>query len=111
MSYAAAFLAVASRHGERITLERNGEVLGTGLALLRPIFDRRGQFLPADLGLERREQVLCMAQADLPLDPAPGRTLVRCEEGVYRVVNVRRVTAGLELVYWRAILEREVEGL
>ena len=111
MSYAAAFLAVASRHGERITLERNGEVLGTGLALLRPIFDRRGQFLPADLGLERREQVLCMAQADLPLEPAPGRTLVRCEEGVYRVVNVRRVTAGLELVYWRAVLEREVEGL
>ena len=111
MSYAAAFLAVASRHGERITLERNGEVLGTGLALLRPIFDRRGQFLPTDLGLERREQVLCMAQADLPLDPAPGRTLVRCEEGVYRVVNVRRVAAGLELVYWRAILEREVEGL
>ena len=111
MSYAAAFLAVASRHGERITLERNGEVLGSGLALLRPIFDRRGQFLPADLGLERREQVLCMAQADLPLDPAPGRTLVRCEEGVYRVVNVRRVTAGLELVYWRAVLEREVEGL
>ena len=111
MSYAAAFLAVASRHGERITLERNGEVLGTGLALLRPIFDRRGQFLPTDLGLERREQVLCMAQADLPLEPAPGRTLVRCEERVYRVVNVRRVTAGLELVYWRAILEREVEGL
>ena len=111
MSYAAAFLAVASRHGERITLERNGEVLGTGLALLRPIFARRGQFLPADLGLERREQVLCMAQADLPLEPAPGRTLVRCEEGVYRVVNVRRVTAGLELVYWRAVLEREVEGL
>ena len=111
MSYAAAFLAVASRHGERITLERNGEVLGTGLALLRPIFDRRGQFLPTDLGLERREQVLCMAQADLPLEPAPGRTLIRCEEGVYRVVNIRRVTAGLELVYWRAILEREVEGL
>ena len=111
MSYAAAFLAVASRHGERITLERNGEVLGSGLALLRPIYDRRGQFLPADLGLERREQVLCMAQADLPLEPAPGRTLVRCKEGVYRVVNVRRVTAGLELVYWRAVLEREVEGL
>ena len=111
MSYAAAFLAVASRHGERITLERNGEVLGTGLALMRPIYDRTGQILPTDLGLERREQVLCMAQADLPLESAPGRTLVRCEEGVYRVVNVRRVTAGLELVYWRAILEREVEGL
>ena len=111
MSYAAAFLAVASRHGEEITLERNGKVLGTGLALLRPIFDRNRQFLPTDLGLERREQVLCMAQADLPMGPAPGRTLVRCEEGVYRVVNVRRVTAGLELVYWRAILEREVEDL
>ena len=111
MSYAAAFLAVASRHGQTVDLERNGEVLGSGLALLRPIFDRRGQFLPTDLGLERREQVLCMAQADLPLEPAPGRTLIRCKEGVYRVVNVRRVTAGLELVYWRAILEREVEGL
>ncbi len=111
MSYAAAFLAVASRHGERITLERNGEVLGTGLALLRPLFDRRGQFLPADLGLERREQVLCMGEAALPLEPAPGRTLVRCKEGTYRVVNVRRVTAGLELVYWRAVLEREVEAL
>ena len=111
MSYAAAFLAVASRHGERITLERNGEVLGTGLALLRPLFDRRGQFLPVDLGLERREQILCMGEAALPLEPAPGRTLVRCKEGTYRVVNVRRVTAGLELVYWRAVLEREVEAL
>jgi hypothetical protein len=111
MSYAESFLAVAFRHGQTVSIERNGEVLGTGLALLRPIFDRRGQFLPTDLGLERREQVLCMAQAGLPLEPAPGRTLVRCEEGVYRVVNVRRVTAGLELVYWRAILEREVEGL
>ena len=111
MSYAAAFLAVASRHGQTVSVERNGEVLGTGLALLRPLFDRDRQFLPTDLGLERREQVLCMAQADLPMGPAPGRTLVRCQEGTYRVVNVRRVTAGLELVYWRAILEREVEGL
>ena len=111
MSYAAAFLGVASRHGETITLERDGEVLGTGLALLRPIFDRKGQFLPADLGLERREQVLCMAEAALPFAPAPGRTLVRCEEGTYRVVNVRRVTAGQELVYWRAILELGVEDL
>ncbi|MBQ9853243.1 MAG: hypothetical protein IJO69_03505 [Ruminiclostridium sp.] len=111
MSFAAAFLAVASRHGQRISLERDGEVLGSGLAILRPIFDRKGQFLPTDLGLERREQVLCMAEAALPFDPAPGRTLVRCEEGTYRVVNVRRVTAGLELVYWRAILEGEVEDL
>lgn len=111
MSYGAAFLGVASRHGEIITLERDGEVLGTGLAILRPIFDRKDQFHPGDLGLERREQVLCMAQAALPFAPAPGRTLVRCEEGAYRVVNLRRVTAGLELVYWRAILEREVEEL
>ena len=111
MSYAAAFLAVASRHGQTVSVERNGETLGSGLALLRPIFDRRGQFFTTDLGLERREQVLCMAQADLPFEPAPGRTLVRCQEGTYRVGNVRRVTAGLELVYWRVILEREVEDL
>ena len=105
MSYAGAFLAVARRHGEQITLERDGAVLGTGLALLRPLFDRKNQFLPADLGLERQVQVLCMAEAGLPFDPEPGRILVRGQEGVYRVVNVRRVTAGLELVYWRAILE------
>ena len=109
MSYGAAFLAVASRHGQTITLERDGTVLGSGLALLRPLFDRKGQFLPTDLGLERREQVLCMGEAALPFEPAPGRTLVRQGEETYRVVNVRRVTAGLELVYWRAILEREVE--
>ena len=48
MSYAAAFLAVASRHGQRISLERDGEILGSGLALLRPLFDPRGQFLPTD---------------------------------------------------------------
>ena len=111
MSYAAAFLAVASRHGQRISLERDGEILGSGLALLRPLFDPRGQFLPTDLGLERQEQVLCMAQAALPFDPVPGRTLVRCREETYRVVNVRQVAAGQEPVYWRAILEREVEEL
>lgn len=111
MSYAAPFLAVASRHGQVITLEREGAVLGTGLALLRPLFDRQRQFLPGDLGLERREQVLCMAQADLPFEPAPGRTLVRQGEDTWRVVNVRQVTAGRELIYWRAILEREVADL
>lgn len=107
MSYAAAFQGVAARHGQTVTLEREGAVLGTGLALLRPLFDRNRQFLPADLGLERREQVLCLAEPALPFAPTPGRTLVRCGDGVYRVVNVRRVTAGRELVYWRAILEGE----
>ena len=111
MSYGAAFLAVASRHGQTITLERDGTVLGSGLALLRPIFDRNRQFLPADLGLERREQVLCMGEAALPFEPSPGRTLVRQGEDTWRVVNVRQVTAGRELVYWRAILEREVADL
>ena len=110
MSYAAAFLAVVSRHGETIALEREGEVLGTGLALLRPLFDRKLQFLPTDLGLERQARVLCMAEAARPFEPLPGHTLVRGEEGVWRVVNVRRVTAGGELVCWRAVLEEVVEG-
>jgi hypothetical protein len=110
MSFARAFLAVAARHGEKIILEREGEVLGEGVAILRPVFDRKHQFLPTDLGLERQVQVLCMAEAALPFDLLPGHTLVRSGEGVYRVVNVRRVTAGLELVYWRAILEEVVEG-
>ena len=110
MSYAAAFLAVAARHGERIALEREGEVLGTGLALLRPLFDRSAQFLPGDLGLDRQVRVLCMAEAALPFDPLPGYPLVRGERGVYRVVNVRRVTAGRELVCWRAVLEEVAAG-
>jgi len=111
MSYGAAFLAVAARHGQTVTLERDGVVLGSGLALLRPLFDRKGQFLPTDLGLERREQVLCLAEASLPFEPTPGRTLVRQGAETWRVVNVRQVTAGEELVCWRAILEREVEEL
>ena len=110
MSYAAAFQAVVSRHGERIVLERDGEVLGTGLALLRPLFDRRPQFLPGEAGVERQVRVLCMAEGAIPFDPQPGHTLVRWGERVYRVENVRQVTAGLELVYWRAILEEVAQA-
>lgn len=111
MSFAGAFRAIVGQYGQKVTLERNGVVLGRGLAVLRPVTDRNRQFVPTDLGLQRQEQMLCMGEAGLPFAPAPGETVLRQGENAYDVVNVRPVMAGEERIYWRAILvRREAEG-
>lgn len=106
MSYVGVFGILAAAYGQGVDLYRNGALLGSGRAILRPILDRDRQFVPTDLGTDRREKVLCMAEAALPFGPEAGETVVRQGEDAYDVVNVRPVRVGEELVYWRAILTR-----
>lgn len=109
MSFAGSFLAIAARYGQEVSLLREGKTLGSGLAVLRPVLDQERQFLPTELGLYRREMVLCLGQGELPFDPQPGELVLQTEDGAYDVVNARSVEAGRERIYWRAILARREE--
>lgn len=72
MSFAGSFQAIAARYGQTVTLWRDGENVGTGRAVLRPLLGEARQFVPTDLGLRRQEMVLCLAEASLPLEEQPG---------------------------------------
>ena len=37
MSFAGSFQAIAARYGQTVTLWRDGEIVGTGRAVLRPL--------------------------------------------------------------------------
>ena len=65
MSFAGSFQAIAARYGQTVTLWRDGEIVGTGRAVLRPLLGEARQFVPTDLGLRRQEMVLCLAEASL----------------------------------------------
>ena len=93
MSFAGSFQAIAARYGQTVTLWRDGENVGMGRAVLRPLLGEARQFVPTDLGLRRQEMVLCLAEASLPL--------------FYGVRNVSTVEAGRERIYWRAVLVRQ----
>lgn len=112
MSFAGSFTAIAARYGRPVVLFRQGEEVGQGQAVLRPVLDRQEQWLPAPLGRQRQELVLCLAQADLPFCPGEEEQTVQAEEAVYEVVSVRPVEAGTERIYWHGVLRRrEVDAL
>lgn len=111
MSFAGAFSAIAARYGQVVSVEKDGTVLGTGRAVLRPVLDRQRQFLPTDLGLDCQEETLCLGEAGLPFTGQAGAWVVRRGETAYDVVNLRAVTAGEETVYWRAVLRRRGEAM
>jgi len=106
MNAANTFVRLAAAWGQTIELVRGETLLGSGRAVLRPVLNGERQFVPTDLGLERRETMLCLAEAALPFDPVPGETVVRQGADSYDVVNVRPLRAGETLVCWRAILAR-----
>ena len=112
MSFAGRFTAIAARYGRPVVLFCQGEEVGQGQAVLRPVLDRQEQWLPSPLGAQRQELVLCLAQADLPFCPGQGEQTVQAGEEVYEVVSVRPVEAGTERIYWHGILRRrEVDAL
>lgn len=110
MSFAGVFDAIAARYGQVVTVAKDGVTLGSGRAVLRPMLDRKPQFVPTDLGLARVEETLCLGQAGLPFSGAAGVWTVTQGETVYAVVNLRPVRAGEEILYWRAVLRRREEG-
>ena len=87
MSFTGEFQAIAARYGQEVVLLSDGEELGRGLAVLRPLLDREKQFLPTELGVWRREQVLCLGQASLPFGSRPGGVVLQAGEEAYDVVN------------------------
>ena len=109
MSFTGEFPAIAARYGQEVVLLSDGEELGRGLAVLRPLLDREKQFLPTELGVWRREQVLCLGQASLPFGSRPGGVVLQAGEEAYDVVNARLVEIGRERIYWRAVLARREE--
>lgn len=112
MSFAGSFTAIAARYGRPVVLFRQGEEVGQGQAVLRPVLDRQEQWLPSPLGKQRQELVLCLAQADLPFCPGEEGQKVQAGEAVYEVVSVRPVEAGTERIYWHGVLRRrEVDAL
>ena len=66
MSFAGVFDAIAARYGQVVTVAKDGVTLGSGRAVLRPMLDRKPQFVPTDLGLARVEETLCLGQVGLP---------------------------------------------
>ena len=106
MSFAGVFDAIAARYGQVVTVAKDGVTLGSGRAVLRPMLDRKSQFVPTDLGLARVEETLCLGQVGLPFSEEAGVWTVTQGETVYAVVNLRPVRAGEERIYWRAGEER-----
>ena len=43
MSFAGSFQAIAARYGQTVTLWRDGEIVGTGRAVLRPLLGEARQ--------------------------------------------------------------------
>lgn len=107
---AAAFAAVVRQAGEPVTVWREGACLGEGYARFQGTF-RRGdrQYGPTDLGLGREEEVVCYGEAGLPLDPRPGRTLVKTGQGLFRVRWAEPVCLGGQVIYWKAGLTWQEE--
>lgn len=106
MSFAGRFTAIAARYGRPVVLFRQGEEVGQGQAVLRPVLNRQEQWFPSPLGRQRQELVLCLAQADLPFCPGEEEQTVQAGEAVYEVVSVRPVEAGTERIYWHGVLRR-----
>ena len=48
MSFAGSFQAIAARYGQTVTLWRDGENVGMGRAVLRPLLGEARQFVPTD---------------------------------------------------------------
>ena len=48
MSFADSFQAIAARYGQTVTLWRDGENVGMGRAVLRPLLGEARQFVPTD---------------------------------------------------------------
>ena len=104
------FDAIAARYGQVVTVAKDGVTLGSGRAVLRPVLDRKPQFVPTDLGLARVEETLCLGQVGLPLlggggslDGDPGG------DGVCRGKPPPGAGGGGG-IYWRAVLRRREEG-
>ena len=62
MSFAGSFTAIAARYGRPVVLFCQGEEVGQGQAVLRPVLDRQAQWVPSPLGKQRQEEVF--AQMD-----------------------------------------------
>lgn len=109
MSFAGSFQAIAARYGQEVILFHQGQQAGQGLAVLRPVLDRQAQWQPQPLGQARREEVLCLAAAQLPFHTGCAEQTVQAGQALYDVVSARPVEAGTERIYWRAVLRRREE--
>lgn len=109
MSFASSFEAIAARYGQEVILLHNGSEIGRGRAVLRPVLNRQSQWLPSQLGNQRWEKVLCLAQSAIPFLTGPEEQTVQAGKQQYNVVNVRPVEAGQERIYWRVVLQRREE--
>lgn len=102
---------ILRRYGQEIQVQREGEELGRGWAILRPLLDRENQFVPTRLGLEEEEELLCLGEASLPLAGEGLPLEVIWQERTYRVVNARLLQAGGESLCWRAWLTKKGEKI
>lgn len=109
MSFARSFEAIAARYGQEVILCQNETEIGRGRAILRPVLNRQCQWLPSQLGNQRWEQVLCLAQSAIPFLTGPEEQTVKAGKEQYQVINVRSVEAGQERIYWRVVLQRREE--
>ena len=67
----AVFQAIAARYGQTVTLWRDGEIVGTGRAVLRPSAGEARRFVPAVWACAGRNGAV-PGEASLPLEEQPG---------------------------------------
>ena len=99
---------VLAKYGVAISLWKDGQCLGEGLAVVRPVLDREWQWVPTERGVSRQEKGLCLAEAALPFD-TEGPLVLQWEARRYDVVNARKLRAGEESICWQAALRRREE--
>ncbi|MFR4757708.1 MAG: hypothetical protein ACLT9P_06025 [Evtepia gabavorous] len=94
MSFAGSFQAIAARYGQTVTLWRDGEIVGTGRAVLRPLLGEARQFVPTDLGPAPAGNGAVPGRGKSSAGGTTGRLGFAAGERFYGVRNERRWEAG-----------------
>ena len=100
--------AVLAKYGVAVSLWKDEQCLGEGLAVVRPVLDQEWQWVPTERGVSRQERGLCLAETALPFD-TEGPLVLRQGARRYDVVNARALRAGEETICWQAALQKREE--
>lgn len=104
------FEAVLKRYGKPISVFRNGEEQ-TGMAMVQPLFEKDGQWLPSPLGRRRTDRFLCLASPELSLERLGEEDFLMWDGTRYDVAATQKAELGNTALYqWAVLTPREEEG-
>lgn len=101
------FEAVLKQYGKPISVFRNGEEQ-TGMAMVQPLFEKDGQWLPSPLGRRRTDRFLCLASPELRLEGLGEEDFLMWDGTRYDVAAAQKAELGNTALYqWAVLIPRE----